>query len=195
MSVALAETKESVPYFVPIRAYSGEYAWKPGSRITIDPEVAAQRLIAIQQETGCVMPESVIEDARPEDAPLHPVFEWDDDIAARQYRLFQAHHLMRSLTVPTQMVHGDSVETVHVRAYVSVPMRPALPEGGEEEAVEGRIPRAYMPVQRVMEQEDYRKQVIMQAGRELGWWRRKYEHLSELAELFAAIDRHIPNAV
>jgi len=51
-----------------------------------------------------------------------------------------------------------------------------------------------MPVQRVMEQEDYRKQVLLQAGRELGWWRRKYEHLSELAELFAAIDQHIPNA-
>ena len=31
--------------------------------------------------------EAVVEAARPEDAPLHSYFEWDDTEAARRYRL------------------------------------------------------------------------------------------------------------
>lgn len=40
----------------------------------------------------------VLDSARPDNAPLHPYFEWDDATAAEEYRLEQARSLIRRVT-------------------------------------------------------------------------------------------------
>lgn len=76
------------------------YYYRPtyyGKR-TISAEIVArefQRLSA----TGDLTSERIVEEASPEDAPLHPTFEWDDSAAAHQYRLQQARHLARAILV------------------------------------------------------------------------------------------------
>lgn len=53
----------------------------------------------IYETNGVLTPEAVVDDARPDDAPLHSHFEWDDALAGEQYRLVQARHLIRTVTV------------------------------------------------------------------------------------------------
>ena len=48
---------------------------------------------------GILLPETVIRLAKNPKHPLHPYFDWDDAIAAHQYRLDQARDLISSIEV------------------------------------------------------------------------------------------------
>lgn len=45
---------------------------------------------------GDLTPDIVLDSARPSDSPLHKHFEWDDSVAAEQYRRNQARTLLRA---------------------------------------------------------------------------------------------------
>jgi hypothetical protein len=73
--------------------------WADGARATgLRAEVAAEVFGRLAAEHNLTT-ESVVEEARSADSPLHPAFEWDDPRAAHQYRLDQARHLIRALVV------------------------------------------------------------------------------------------------
>lgn len=44
---------------------------------------------------GKLYPEKVIDFARNQRTKLHSLFEWDDNEAAKQYRIYQAHSIIR----------------------------------------------------------------------------------------------------
>lgn len=48
---------------------------------------------------GKVVPSDLVEAARPEDSPAHPGFEWDDEVAGREYRLHQARKWCRQIEI------------------------------------------------------------------------------------------------
>jgi len=48
---------------------------------------------------GNLVPLDVVDAARPKKAPLHPAFEWDNSVAAEQYRVHQARNLIRSVRI------------------------------------------------------------------------------------------------
>lgn len=184
MSIELSRS-----YLMPVAEYDGRYGWKPGARVAASAAVVAERFHAIKDDAGYVHAEDVLEDARPADAPLHPEFEWDDLTAAEKFRLLQAHYLCRSLAwISTP---PGATEPIVTRALVAYPPRAALPEdaGADELA---RVPAGtYVPIQQVLADDALRTAMVMQAAKELGWWRRKYQHLTELAELFAQIDGYL----
>ena len=60
---------------------------------------AGNELARIQNEHGNVTPALVVDESRPVEAPLHNVFEWDDEKAAEHYRHSQARTLIRSIEV------------------------------------------------------------------------------------------------
>jgi hypothetical protein len=66
---------------------------------------------------GILQAEDVLEEARNPDSPLHPMFEWDDQVAAHQYRLEQARALIREVRV--EVVCRD--EMVLAPLYVRQP--------------------------------------------------------------------------
>lgn len=61
---------------------------------------------------GVLTPDAVVKAAEPEESPLHDRFEWDDSVAAHQYRIEQARTLIRSVRV---VVTSESrkIETVY----------------------------------------------------------------------------------
>lgn len=65
----------------------------------IDAQVAGEELARIHGEHGRLTPQAVVTESRPEDAPLHPVFEWRDDVAAEEYRHIQARSLIKTVEV------------------------------------------------------------------------------------------------
>lgn len=89
-----------------------------------------ERLLQLEDENGRLTPESVLEDARDPESPLHDQFEWDTDKAAHRYWLDQARTIITSVRVVTK-TEKSIVSTVyytrdpsagpHEQGYRSVP--------------------------------------------------------------------------
>lgn len=149
-----------------------QFAWKSGYPTRgLDAQMVGEELEAIRERHGGITAEVVVDEARPEDAPLHPAFEWDDKIAAEEYRKEQARNLIRAVVIR----RPEAEERVPIRAFVTV----------REEA--GNT--VYTSTVAALSDEELRRQVLERALRELNAWRRRYDDLAELAEVLAAADR------
>jgi len=62
-----------------------------------EEEVITELKCMAVKRSGILTPSAVVDEARPEDSPLHAAFEWDDSIAAEKYRLEQARRLLRQV--------------------------------------------------------------------------------------------------
>lgn len=143
------------------------YKFKSGTRLKVSAQAAGE-LCARLESQGRLTPHEVVEASRPDDAPLHAAFEWDDAIAAERYRETQASYIIRSVEV---VVEGVDKPT---RAFVS------LSFDGERE---------YHEVNKVLSIRGERELLLSEAKRELAAFKNKYAVLEELADVFAAIDR------
>lgn len=93
-----------------------DYMWIDGRQYPVNPDIASRELHRIREEYGALTGEAVVEASRPEDAPLHPVFEWDDGKAAEAYRRHQATTLIRAVVVRVAPVPQPHREFVLVKS-------------------------------------------------------------------------------
>lgn len=144
------------------------YQWTQGAhrRGGITAQMAGERLERIRS-TGELTAEAVVEDSRPPEAVLHPWFEWDDRIAAEEFRKEQARNLIRNVVVAVSPTEPERT----VRAFVVVN------ELGDD---------TYEAIHTVMEDSQLRKQVLERAMREFQSWQRRYQEYAELAKVFSA---------
>ena len=56
------------------------YDWKVNV-VNINPQIAGDELARIERKYGSLTPESVVDESRDVNAPLHPCFEWNDAVA------------------------------------------------------------------------------------------------------------------
>jgi hypothetical protein len=129
-------------------------------------------------QDGAVTPPKVIEAARPDDAVLHPCFTWEDSDAAEQWRLWEARHLLGSITV--RYIENENEDRM-ARAFVNVYM--PVKEGEEEPA------RMYVQTAQALGDEALRRQVLEGALREIRGWRKRYAIYKEFAGILTAIDQ------
>ena len=95
-----------------------EYCFRqnPGIEIGgLTPQIVGETLADIEDRHGVIDPHTVVDESRPEDAPLHPVFEWRDEIAAEKWRLEQARRVVRSV----EIVVDHRSESTQI-AYVNI---------------------------------------------------------------------------
>ena len=59
-----------------------------------------------------LQPQDLIDAAEPPDSELHDLFEWDDTIAARKWRLNQARKLIKSIEVIVEPRKGTDRKSV-----------------------------------------------------------------------------------
>lgn len=139
-------------------------------------EIAARRRAELDAlvaaHGGSISPSQVVEFARDPNTALHTVFEWDDTVAAQRFREVQAAHYIRAVvkTLPTR---NDRV--LEVRAFVAL-----TPDRGTV---------SFRPVESVLDDPVRRAQLVADAFAELNAVRQKYSHLTELAAVWAAMDR------
>ncbi len=76
-----------------------KYEWVEGYRDKLSPEVVANELRRIEEKKGVLDAELVVEYAKSKKSPIHDAFEWDNSLAAHEYRLTQARTMIRSLRV------------------------------------------------------------------------------------------------
>ena len=117
---------------------------------------------------GRLTPKNVVDEARPEESPLHPEFEWDDAVAAEKWRKKQAQLLI----IHTIRIQEDNPTATPVRAFhVTVEKS------------------HYEPVDLILKDEAKREVLLENAKRELISFKKKYSALQELASVFDAIDQ------
>lgn len=135
-----------------------------------NPEVIAELQRIAEASNGLLVPEVVVEEARPVSSILHKFFCWDDDEAANQYRIWQARQVIRT-SIRYIEINGDKRA---VRVFVSL-----TPDRDEDSG-------GYRDIVSVISDKDMRRQLLEDAMSELRTFEGKYSHLKELAEVFAA---------
>jgi hypothetical protein len=118
-------------------------------------------------------PADVVEEARPETAPLHPAFEWDDSIAAEKYREDQARHVITSV----QLVENEGTpEEKRSLACLSIadPFDPLGPQ--------------YTFTRDALAKVDLRARIIARERALLDAWTARNRHIEELAAEVEAIE-------
>ena len=142
------------------------YQFKLPGLYPVSAQTAGEELHRIYTDKGQLKPADVVDESRPDSAPLHPCFEWDDEVAAEKYRKVQAENLIRSITV----VHETPThEPVVVRAFVK-PLE------------------SYSPIEVVVNSEEQMAALMESALAELKAFQKKYEILSQLHSIFKEID-------
>lgn len=127
----------------PITRYTFLEGEHDEARIGVSAEVAGQELDRIRLRDNTLKPRAVLDESRPEDAPLHPAFEWSDPEAAEQYRLMQARDLIRCVRVITPEREVPVARAVVMQAPdEGIPAEDYDPLCGELDAVVGAVVEA-----------------------------------------------------
>ena len=93
------------------------YNFRRGAEVDgIDAQTAGEELARIAEHHGNLTPAVVVDEARPDGAPLHPVFEWDDAVAAELHRQRQADTLIKAVQVVRTMDEPDEPVFIKVRS-------------------------------------------------------------------------------
>lgn len=131
-------------------------------------DIITQELRSLaEQNDGVLLPEAVVEAAKPADSPLHSRFEWNNAKAGHSYRLWQARHLIR-VCVETLPQTKEPVE-------VFVSLTSDRQDGG------------YRVQTEVLSDREMRKQLLADALSELRCFAAKYARLKQLAKVLGAI--------
>ena len=142
------------------------YQWKIPT-VPVSAQTAGEEFERIYRERGKLDPADVVNESREETAPLHPCFEWNDEIAAEKYRVTQAGNIIRAL-VTVEEAADTSSET---RAFV-------------------HVRRDYHPISVVVNDKDMMSELLESAEKDLMAFKRKYSELRQLSQVLSAIDAY-----
>ncbi len=123
-------------------------------------------LIRISKEKGLTA-HNVVEEAQNTSSPLHNFFDWDDVTASHKWRLQQARVLINVIIEPID-ASGDRFNSFEI--------------------IKTDIGKKYEYVYDILNNEDWRRQVIDKAVSELSYWREKYRKFFEFDRIFREID-------
>lgn len=135
----------------------------------------------ICKKRGELLPHVVVNEARDENSPLHPYFDWSDKSAAEKYRLQQAENLIRRFKV--QFVTADG-QSHTMRRFLNV----VVTKHRKAKGAEPLTYRAYVPAEQAMADDDMRAQVLHEALTMVRSWRQKYGTIQELAPIVHSIE-------
>lgn len=140
------------------------YQWKEGARISFPAQIAG-RVCAALEEQNALTAQRLVDESRPEDAPLHDAFEWNDTIAAEEWRKHTARHIINSLVIREET-------QAPVRAFFNI-------------RAEGS---SYQSIHAIIKQPDKMDCLLGEAYAEMEAFRRKYAMLEQLRGVMDAID-------
>lgn len=125
----------------------------------------------IQQKEGLTA-ENLVKRAMDKNNPLHELFDWNKDKAAKEYWLQAARILINEIKVV--------VDSEEIFKYENVSVN-----------VDGSNARIYETRVNILNNKNLRKQVMMSAWEHVKYWQQKYDnyHFSEFQPIYAAIDK------
>ena len=113
-----------------------------------------------------ISPQELLEKARDVNSELHKCFEWNDSIAAEKYRLQQARGVLVNLVYKTEKKDAEPIRYFQITTEKNT----------------------YQPTVSFLKQEDEYQALLKRAKCELESFKKRYYTLSELQEVFEAIE-------
>lgn len=144
------------------------YQWKNCSFIKADAQIAGE-MCEMLEKNGNLSAESLLDANRPVDAPLHNEFEWDDSVAAEEYRKSQARHIINCLCIAMETDDGKEEKQ---RVFFNI----VRTEGN------------YKHINTIVRSADDTDLLLEAAIKELQAFERKYRRLTQLVKVFEAIE-------
>lgn len=146
-----------------------KYSWSAGRH----PAVSAQKVGQWLETLPDRRPQTILEASRAKKSPVHEYFwKLDNQEAAREHRLLLARLMLASLTIDVVIYDRKKPRTIQARAIMH--------SSGDGD---------YDYTDVAMGDPTKREYVLSQALVELQTTKRRYQHLSELAVVFSAINR------
>lgn len=130
-----------------------------------------EQLDQVRSVFGRLTPTAVVDAARPDDAPLHSRFEWDDTVAAEKWRREQASELIRSYRITYKETTNGPVT---VRGFQAV------------RGLESPHSSEYVPTEEALADPFTRQLVLRECERDVAALKSKYAHLKEFAAILTA---------
>lgn len=151
-----------------------QFSWASGTQFPVPAEVAAHTIDDLQKKLGkdSVTANELLDASRDINAPLHCCFEWDDSIAAENFRTEQARRIINSIRIT---ITKDNVPSEPVRYLLNV--KPVAP----------KVHGEFVNLDNVFSNPAYRQQVLKNALAELQNFQRRYSNYQELSGVFVAI--------
>ena len=143
------------------------YEWKSGTRIKADAQECGEMFEKLSETEEGLTAETLLEANKPETAPLHNEYEWNDSKAAHEWRLQQSRHFINSIAIK---VLTKDEEEIAVRAFHITTEK-----------------SCYESITAIITEKDKREALLASALSELNAFKRKYELLTELTPIFKAI--------
>ena len=131
-------------------------------------------LTEIYTRRGQLTPHAVVDEARDENHPLHPRFEWDDKIASEKYREVQAAQIIRSVKI--KYAESSDGPEKDVRAF-------HVERGSRDDEL--GIASTYRPTEELLANDVSRKILLREMERDWKLFKARYSHLCEFAALIA----------
>ena len=139
--------------------------WKVKGLWKADAEAVYREITALGDSFS---PADIVEAARDESSELHKCFEWNDEVAAQKWRLHTARMLVNQLVIRTETSDNIPVAVRVISSASEV--------------------NTYVPTKMLIKSESDYADLLARAKRELQAFQQKYSTLSELQEIFTAID-------
>lgn len=117
-------------------------------------------------------PKQIVDKARDPNTELHKCFEWNDSIAAEKYRIRQASAVVHSIKIAYIDTKTNTTKVTPIRMF-------SMPE---------KRNGSYAPTEVILKQVDQYQMLLNKALDELRAFKTRYKSLSELQEVFDAID-------
>jgi hypothetical protein len=143
--------------------------------VITNPAIIQELRRIADENDGLLEPVHVVEAARNAASPLHPHFEWDDSIAAQNYRIWQARDLLIKVKV---ILDGPNETQVPTRVFVS--LTPDRHSGD-----------GYRPLDVVLANTSLRNQLLEDALHEMERFQAKYATLRELTKVVGEMRKAI----
>lgn len=141
----------------------------------VDAQVAGEELSRIAERDGGIKSQVVVDESRPDNAPLHALFEWDDLVAAEAHRRGQAGLLIRSIrVVKGEDAEGEPIlERPFIRIVANDPFQSST----------------YYTTAKVLSQPELRQAAIADAISFLARARAKLAEFKELEKQYLALEK------
>jgi hypothetical protein len=141
------------------------------------PEVISEVLEV--QETYGLTAENILRKASKKSSSLYEFFDWDNSSAGEKWRLSQARNLINEIKIIVEDKEMYAFENVRVIVEEPKNITSNISKFGNRE---------YMPIIEIMNNEDYRTQLIQRALSEANYWKERHKELKELGSIFISIE-------
>ena len=156
------------------------FRWRDGISYPVGAQQAGEHLEKLEAHHGHLSAQIVLDDSKPEEALLHPCFEWDDAKAADKWRKQEARVLIGGLvTVQVAQAPNEDARKVTIRAF--------------SRTTTDNTAAVYNSTMLAMSEQKARDTILDNARREMEAYVKKYKDLVDISGIlmeFAGKEDH-----